>query len=85
VILLRLTCLVVDLLTYQQQHPLIAIFVVALRTVDPDIVVGDDQDIDPTAQGGIDETPVGVVPIRVIGMEVKVNEKLGHEEKGEKS
>ncbi len=64
-VLLRLALLVMDLLPHQQQDAPGALPVIALHALHPDIVVGDDDGLQPGLHGGLGDVAVGAAAVRV--------------------
>ena len=76
-VLLRLTGLVVDFFAHQHQHPPAIAFMIALQPIDPDVVIGDADAIEPGIQGRLGDRGVIPLPVGVGGVHVKVTGKLG--------
>jgi hypothetical protein len=75
---LRVAGRVVYFLANQQQDALIPVTVVIFRTVDQHIVVGHNDCVQARLQGGAGDLGVGIVPIRVGGVHVEVDDDLIH-------
>jgi hypothetical protein len=65
VVLLRLSCLVVDLLSRQKENSLTVKVTVSIHPIDPDIVVRDDDKIETCLDSGEGDVLMAAMPIRI--------------------
>jgi hypothetical protein len=75
---LRLAGIIVDFLTNQYQGLPVALLDVSFYTTDINIVVGDNNGIDPGLDGCPGDVCVAAVPIGIGGVHVKVNDDFFH-------
>ena len=63
-----------DYFAYQKKYLLVLILIVTLETVDPYIVIGNNNDVQPGAQRSLSDLLVAKVTIRVEGVHVQVDD-----------
>ena len=78
VVLLWLERLVVDLLAHQEQHAALAIPVIILRTLHPNVMIGDDNRVYVALERSLGDLGVAAAAVGVRGVHVKIYDDLVH-------
>jgi hypothetical protein len=79
VVFLRVTALVVDLLSNQEQDAVAADAVISLHTLNQDIMVGHNDSLQPRFYGSLRNILVGARPVGVDRVHVQINDNFVHE------